>query len=707
MFSPGRSFVGTNGYVVRKASLLAGGPIVVTSFTNLATASGPGPLAPRGVDNYDLASNEGYFIGPDLISLGTLMLRRVSDPAGTPAISANIPITVATTSSSIPIQHLGNTGGNNGRIDALDDRFYAAHIRNGRLWTAHNIRVDAMGVASTGSQSREAVRWYELNGIRSSDNGGVPVVTQLGTIFDSAATLAEARAFSIPSVVVSGQGHAALGFTTAGTPFRIDAATSGRLVGDDLGTTQQVIRYTSSSTAYNPPSDPGGVGGRRWGDYSYTSLDPTDDMTIWTIQEYCNGTNTYGCRVAQLLAPAPARPVFADRSVAPGESSVDVVITGVAGRGTGFYDPGPGFSRRIAATVSGGVIVNSVTFNDPTHVTLDVNTLGAPVGLKDVTITNPDLQARTGTGILAVAGPSSPTPTATATATPTATATVTATATATVPPTPTPTPAAQAINLSARMLVQSGDEVAIGGFIIANPGSDGVSKHLLLRALGPSLGLAGVPGVLADPVLELHGPGSFVTITNDNWRDDPIQEAAIIATGIPPPNDLESAIDVTLNVGGYTVVFRGKNGGPGVGLIEVYDLTQTVASKLTNLSTRASVGRADNVVIAGFTLGNHAGYDRIVIRGVGPSLMALGVANALENPTLELRDHYGALLLANDDWEDDPAQAAQLNAAGLALANPAEAGIAMILQPGAYTALLAGKNDGVGIGLVEVYDLGQ
>src|SRR5204862_3806400 len=142
-----------------------------------------------------------------------------------------------------------------------------------------------------------------------------------------------------------------------------------------------------------------------------------------------------------------------------------------------------------------------------------------------------------------------------------------------------------------------------------NSGSAGAPKHLLVRGIGPSLGLVGVPRVLADPVLELHGPDSFVTITNDNWRDDSVQEAAIIATGIPPPNDLESAIDATLNVGGYTVVLQGKNGTTGVALIEVYDLSQTVAAKLTNLSTRASVGRADNVVIAGFTLGNHAGYD--------------------------------------------------------------------------------------------------
>src|SRR5207344_1230126 len=102
---------------------------------------------------------------------------------------------------------------------------------------------------------------------------------------DSAA--ANPVSFWIPSVTVSGQGHAALGFSAAGANARINAATVGRLSGDTLGTTQGTpVLYTASSTAYNPPSDPGGGGGRRWGDYSFTSLDPNDDMTLWTIQEF-------------------------------------------------------------------------------------------------------------------------------------------------------------------------------------------------------------------------------------------------------------------------------------------------------------------------------------------------------------------------------------------------------------------------------------
>jgi hypothetical protein len=256
-------------------------------------------------------------------------------------------------------------------------------------------------------------------------------------------------------------------------------------------------------------------------------------------------------------------------------------------------------------------------------------------------------------------------------------------------------------NLSTRMRVQSGNNVGIGAFIVT--GSD--PKDVLLRAIGSSLsGL--VPGALQDPVIELHGPGAFSTITNDNWKDDPAQEAQILATGLSPTNDRESAIKATLNPGAYTAVVRGQNNTAGVALVEAYDLDQGVDSKLANISTRAFVSAGDDIVIAGFILGNGDGNDRIAVRGIGPSLAAFGVSDALANPTLELRDTNGALLKANNDWQDDPDQAAELIAVGLAPTNQSESGIAATLPPGLYTALLAGLNNGTGVGLVEVYDLG-
>ena len=77
----------------------------------------------------------------------------------------------------------------------------------------------------------------------------------------------------------------------------------------------------------------------------------------------------------------------------------------------------------------------------------------------------------------------------------------------------------------------------------------------------------------------------------------------------------------------------------------------------------------------------------------------------LADPTLELHDGNGALLESNDDWQDDPDQAALIRATNLAPTNPLESAISASLAPGNYTAIVRGKNNGVGIGLVEIYSL--
>ena len=309
--------------------------------------------------------------------------------------------------------------------------------------------------------------------------------------------------------------------------------------------------------------------------------------------------------------------------------------------------------------------------------------------------------AATPTATVTPTAPPTATPaaTATATATPDATATATATATTTPTATPTTTPA-QPVNLSTRMGVGTGDNVGIGGFII----SGATPKHVLVRAIGPSLQQAGVQDPLADPVLELYSSNPAPIATNNDWRDS--QEESIKATGIPPVNNLESAIDITLSPGNYTAVVKGNHGGTGVALVEVYDLNQA-AGRLANISTRAFVSTGGDITIAGFILGNQSGTDRVILRGLGPSLASAGVKNPLSNPALELRDANGTLLVANNDWHDDPVQAAQLIAAGLAPSDNLEAAIALTLPAGQYTALLAGEGNVTGIGLVEVYDLGQ
>ena len=229
---------------------------------------------------------------------------------------------------------------------------------------------------------------------------------------------------------------------------------------------------------------------------------------------------------------------------------------------------------------------------------------------------------------------------------------------------------------------------------------------MVIRGIGPSLTKFGFAAseLLADPTLEVHGPSGFVTLFNDNWKD--VQEAQIQADGLAPSDDLEAAIDVTLPPGAYTAILRGNGTGVGIGLVEVYDLDTAADSKLANLSTRALVQTGSNVVIAGFILGNNGGNDRVVVRGLGPSLSSFGISNPLQDPIIELRDQNATLLRSNDDWTDDPVQAAEITAAGLAPQNQKESALTATLPPGLYTAILSGVDGGQGVGTVEVYDRG-
>lgn len=259
---------------------------------------------------------------------------------------------------------------------------------------------------------------------------------------------------------------------------------------------------------------------------------------------------------------------------------------------------------------------------------------------------------------------------------------------------------AQALNISTRMRVESGNNVLIGGFIITG----NASKTVAVRGIGPSLAQFGIPDVLADPTLELHDNSGALVRQNDNWQDDPSQASQLTALGLALQNPSESGIVASLSPSAYTAVLAGKNGGTGVGLVEIYDTNQAANSQLANISTRGFVLTDNNVMIGGFILGG-ANNTNVVVRGIGPSLAQFGLSPVLADPTLELRDSNGALLVANDNWQDDPVAAAQLTARGLAPADPAESGILVSQFPGAFTAILAGKNGGTGIGLVEIYNV--
>jgi hypothetical protein len=245
--------------------------------------------------------------------------------------------------------------------------------------------------------------------------------------------------------------------------------------------------------------------------------------------------------------------------------------------------------------------------------------------------------------------------------------------------------------------VQSGDAVLISGFIIT--GSE--PKTVMIRGIGPSLSAVGVSDALQNPTLTLF-QGSTQLEANDDWFETRGDE--IRATGLNPVFSSESAILRTLAPGSYTAVVRGKNNTTGVGVVEVYDLSATSRSKLANVSTRGFVEAGSNVMIGGFIAGHPTSANvPVIVRAIGPSLASVGVPTPLQDPMLSLHDGNGTQIAENDNWQDTNGPA--ISASGFAPRNSAESAILISRPPGNTTAIVRGKNGGIGNALVEVYRL--
>jgi hypothetical protein len=252
-------------------------------------------------------------------------------------------------------------------------------------------------------------------------------------------------------------------------------------------------------------------------------------------------------------------------------------------------------------------------------------------------------------------------------------------------------------NISTRAQVGTGANVLIGGFIIT--GTE--PKKVIVRGRGPSLSGFGVADPLHDPAIELFDSSSNGIAANDDWQDN--QRDEIIGTGLAPENPVESAIVRTLVPGAYTVVLRDKDtSAPRLGIVEVFDIGPAANSQLANLSTRGFVGTGDNVLIGGVIVGpatlNPA---KILVRSLGPSLTAFGVAGVLPDPKLKLVDQNGTEIASNDDWRANQA-AIMAEAPTLAPPMDAEAALLATVGPGLYTAIVEGKN-ATGVATVEVY----
>ncbi len=253
------------------------------------------------------------------------------------------------------------------------------------------------------------------------------------------------------------------------------------------------------------------------------------------------------------------------------------------------------------------------------------------------------------------------------------------------------------INVSSRARVDTGDNVVIAGFVVSGTGT----KQVLVRGIGPGLASAGITDPLANPTLTVYDATGAALNTNDDWR---AQEAVITPTGLAPSNDRDAALALTLAPGAYTAILSGVSAGTGTAIIEVYDLTTSdSAIRVVNLSTRARVLTGQNVLIGGIVVQGTAGK-RFLVRALGPSLGAAGLANTLTDPSIQLVNSAGTPVATNDNWAT-ATNAADVTATGLAPGDSRESALLVTLTEGAYTVILSGAGGSTGVALIEFYEL--
>ena len=252
------------------------------------------------------------------------------------------------------------------------------------------------------------------------------------------------------------------------------------------------------------------------------------------------------------------------------------------------------------------------------------------------------------------------------------------------------------INISTRGLVETDDNVMIGSFIIRGDGP----KTVLIRGIGPSLEGSINADVLNDPQLtlvagtDLNNPIAY----NDDWRDT--DEAGVIASGLPPAFDTESAIVIRLEPGAYSAILSGVNYSTGFALVEVYEVDYAKNIRIINISTRSFVQPDDKRMIGGFIIRGQTPA-RVFIRVSGPSLSG-SIENRLMDPTLELYQDQ-ELIDENDNWKESP-QIGDIIFSGIPPADDREPAMVATLEPGSYTAVVGGAGDTSGYGLLEIYD---
>lgn len=386
MFANGSSFSGSNIWVINKTNLIAG-TLTVTSFPHGITNTDM--YTPQGVHNDDPGAASGYFIGASQTFYSKLVIRRVSYSGSTPSLSGDLNLTTLQMSTPLSVPTLGGTS-----IDGGDRRTYAAMIKKNKitgaanLWVAQGTKLNSSGIGGTGD--RDGALWLEIGSLATT-----PVILQSATLYDGVNASGSAIYYTYPTIAMSGQGHSVMGFTSAGPAKYAQGGAAGRYRDDPAGNFQSPIDLTNTTSTYNP-------GANRWGDYTQTVVDPTDDMTIWTFTEYVPTTNAWGVRAAQFQAPPPATPSLASLPVCG--TTTTITINGTSTNNSEFFDPGndtggPGFNRlKVDVTGPDAISVSNIVFVNPTQINANFNVpANAVSGTYTVTVTNPDGQTATTT----------------------------------------------------------------------------------------------------------------------------------------------------------------------------------------------------------------------------------------------------------------------------------------------------------------------
>lgn len=243
--------------------------------------------------------------------------------------------------------------------------------------------------------------------------------------------------------------------------------------------------------------------------------------------------------------------------------------------------------------------------------------------------------------------------------------------------------------------------------ILANFSVEGsVAKTVLVRAAGPKLGDFGLAGFLADPKLEVYDGQGVLIAQNDDWGGGTTLSSAFSSVGAFPfvSGSKDAAALVTANPGTYTVKVSGVGGATGSALIEIYDTDSVL--RIPYLSFRRPLAFSGDTIIAGIFVSGSA-PQRLLIRGIGPALVASGVSGTLGNPAVALLGNSGALLASNENWgtaASQPTLVAATTSAGLIplVDGSNDAAMLVDIAPGSYTVRLSGTGGTTGTGLIEI-----